>query len=372
MSNRRFEFGIDQLLRAKPNVLPGKRFGLVAHSASVDASGCSSAERLHVRYGEGLAALFSPEHGYFGSAGAGEKVRSSRHPAWGIPVHSLYGETRRPSAAMLAGLDAVVFDLQDLSIRCYTYVSTLRYLLEAAAEHRVGVVVCERPNPLVGVVDGPMLDKRYESFVGCFPGPLVYGMNAGRAALLLVKHLKLNVDVHVMTCRGEQAPDHAWISPSPAIRNRHSALCYPVTVCFEALPVVDYGRSSLMPFELIGVAGLSAREFSGRMLDLNLPGLLFHPITYEKNDAVYGGARIAVTDPGKYRPIAAAVAVLDVLQKMKSAGFVWKTRGSRPAFFDQLFGTGAVRKALQAGVSWRKIVSSWQPVITRWKAKANR
>ena len=364
--------GIDSLWHDRPDLLRGKRFGLIAHQASVDATGCASSVRLRETFGEGLAALFSPEHGLFGVAGPGEKVDSARHPTWGIPVHSLYGATRRPSREMLAGLDTLVFDLQELSIRCYTYVSTLRYMLEAAAKVRVGVIVCDRGNPLVGVVDGPMLEPKFESFVGCFPGPLVYGMTSGQAARHLVDTLNLDVKLDVVYGRPGTPLPHTWISPSPAIRHPHSALCYPVTVAFEALPAVDYGRATLSPFEVIGAGGINEQELAERLTEQKLPGMLFHPVIYAHKNVMRRGVRLAVVDADAYRPVATAVAVLDILQQMIGKNVLWKTKGTRPAFFDQLFGTDAVRKALQAGISWRSIAASWRPAHRRWMKKVGR
>jgi len=361
------ENGVDVLLHAAAGLLRGKQFGLIGHPASVDATGCSSATRLRERFGGGLAALFSPEHGFFGIAGAGEKVDSVLHPSWKIPVHSLYGKTRRPTAEMLKGLDAVVFDLQDLSIRCYTYVSTLRYVLEAAADHKVQVIVCERPNPLMGIVDGPMLNPRYESFVGCFPGPMVYGLTSGGAARHLVEALSLRVNLVVVPSRGGRTPAYQWISPSPAIRNPHSALCYPVTVAFEALPAIDYGRKTLMPFELIGAAGINENELAERLEKEKLPGIRFHPVVYERDGKIFHGVRVAVIAPTEYQPVASSVAVLSVLQKMIGKNKLWKTTGSRAAFFDKLFGTDSVRLAIQSDIPWRTISRKWKPGIERWK-----
>ncbi len=368
MKNRGAVFGIDILCSRRTDLLRGRRFGLIAHPASVDAGGSPSAVRLRACFGKGLSALFSPEHGFFGIAGAGEHVASVKHPSWGIPVHSLYGESRRPSSAMLAGLDALVFDLQDLSIRCYTYVSTLRYVLEAAAGHGIEVIVCDRPNPLGGVVDGPMLDPAFESFVGNFPGPLVYGLTSGDAALALKRILGLDVALRVVRGRGSAAlAAHQWVSPSPGIRTPHTAWCYPVTVGFEALPAVDYGRATLMPFELVGAPDLDEDKLAASMNREKLPGVDWHPVVYENRGAIHRGVRVVVSDPSVYRPVASAVALLVTLQKMLGKKRLWNTEGSRPEFFDQLYGTDSVRKAIQAGQSWRRIALSWKSNLERWR-----
>lgn len=363
--------GIGVLLEDGGRLLQGKRIGLVAHPASVDASGCPTATRLHALRGVELAALFSPEHGFFGIAGAGDHVASISHPSWNIPVHSLYGETRRPTSAMLSGLDALVYDLQDLSIRCYTYVSTLRYILEEAARHRLPVIVTDRANPLACVVDGPLLNAKQTSFVGCLPGPFVYGLTSGEAALWLKKSLRLDLDLHVVPMRGYQrgwitpGDYHRWVSPSPSIRNVHTALCYPLTVVFEALPAIDHGRKTLMPFELIGVTGADENTLAMRLHEQHLNGVAFYPVAYENGGQVYHGVRIAVLDPLGYRPAEICVAILHVLQEMIGPGRLWRTEGSRESFFDMLFGTDTVRLDLQAGRHWRDIAASWP--LAAWK-----
>lgn len=365
--------GIDVVLADGGKLLKGRRIGLVAHPASVDATGCSTAVRLRSLPGVKLTALFSPEHGFFGIAGAGDHVASVRHPSWKIPVHSLYGQTRRPTSEMLEGLDTLVFDLQDLSIRCYTYVSTLRYVLEEAAKNGVSVVVTDRANPLAGVVDGPMLDPQFESFVGNFPGPLVYGLTSGTTARYLKKSLKLDVDLHVISARGANSADafagHRWISPSPSIRNVHTALCYPITVAFEALPAIDHGRQTLIPFELIGAPGLDENKLVAHLQKLKLPGLTFHPVVYENAGRILRGTRLVVTSATTYRPVVASVAIISVLQKMIGQNKLWKLPGTRPEFFDQLFGTDSVRLALQSNVSWKGIVRSWKSSIESWKLR---
>ncbi|HMO50380.1 MAG TPA: DUF1343 domain-containing protein [Kiritimatiellia bacterium] len=357
-------------ITALAKLLGGRRFGLVAHAASVDELGAPVADRLRAECGDALAALFSPEHGYFGVAGAGEKVASLRHPVWNIPIHSLYGKTRRPAPAMLRGLEALVFDLRTLSIRCYTYVSTLRYLLEAAAAQRLPVIVLDQTNPLDAVADGPMLDSRFESFVGNFPGPLVYGLTTGEAAHRLAASLRLRLDLTIMAHGGGNRADtgHRWISPSPGIRNPHTARCYPVTVGFEALPAIDYGRQTLTPFELIGARDLDETEWAKRLAAHELPGIAFHPVIYENRGAVWRGVRIAVTQPSAYAPVRAAVTVLYELQRLLGIGRLWRSPGSRPAFFDRLYGTDTVRRALLAGQHPGAIANAWRNDLRRWRA----
>lgn len=238
-----FRPGIETLLEQYPDWLQGRRVGLVAHPASVDSQGVHSVERMR-RDGVNLTALFGPEHGFAGRGGAGETMPDGRDPASGLPIRSLYGETRRPTSEMLRDLDVLVFDLHDLGARPYTYVSTLLYALEAAAENGKGVIVTDRSIPLPRVIDGPMLDPAFESFVGAVRTPVAYGMTPGETALFLRDDLGLPLDLRVAPMQGFSRdaawPSRAWIPPSPAIRSWSCAACFPATVFFEAVPAVDH------------------------------------------------------------------------------------------------------------------------------------
>ena len=352
--------GIDSLCKKHPDWLQGRRVGLVGHPASVNRQGVPSAEWLR-KHKIQLAALFGAEHGYYGLGGAGERVENRKHPGWKIPIHSLYGTTRKPTSKMLKDIDTIVFDLQDLGARCYTYVSTLRYTLEAAAENKKEVIVADRPSPLAGTVDGPMLDPAFSSFVALIPAPVVYGMTPGETALWLKDKLQLRVDLRIAKMeryrRKTYKPSSGkWIPPSPAIRSWKCGLCFPITVFFEALPAVDHGRGTATPFQLFGAPWLKAKETSRALNEFDLPGLRFSP----KNYKAMGGIKIDVTDPATFRPVAAAVAIIHHLQEMYGTERLWKADGTREEFFDKLMGTDSVRKALQKGATPASIVRAWQ------------
>ena len=357
MPSSRFQTGLDTLLTAHPRWLRGRKVALLAHPASVDAAGVHASVRLHAALGKRLVALFGPEHGFHGRGGAGEHIRDERHPAWGIPIHSLYGAQRRPSTAMLDGLDVLIFDLQDLAVRCYTFVTTLRYVLEAAAETGVSVIVCDRPVPLPTTVDGPMLDPAFTSFVAGVPAPLVYGLTPGEAARWLVAKLKLDVDLQVAPLRGyAREPDRGdwgpWISPSPGIRYWETAWSYPAIVPFEALPAVDFARGSTQPFQLITAPFFDAEKLAAALNKLKLAGVHVVPVWNPQP-----GVRFQVTQPARFRPFATSLAVLQTIQKLYGADRLWGAAGTRPEFFDQLMGTDRVRVALQDQTPWREIVA---------------
>ena len=323
-----------------PDWLAG-RIGLVAHPASVVSDGRHSAAFLRDA-GANLMALFGPEHGFFGRGGAGETIADAAHADWHIPIFSLYGETRAPTAAMLELVDAFIFDVQTIACRAYTYVSTLRLLMEACAAHGKTLVVADRPDPLMLTPpNGPLLDPACASFVGLVPTPFCFGMTPGETAIFLKSALKLDaLDLRVVPCQGlsralglaQMYP--AWRATSPAIVSLENALCFPLTVFFEALPMIDHARGTPLAFQCIGSAhaDLSA-------LDLPpLPGLEVSPCEYpDKTGKVLRGFRFKVADSAAYRPAAAAFTLIAALEKTLGSA-LWNFPGSRPEFYAQLWG----------------------------------
>jgi uncharacterized protein YbbC (DUF1343 family) len=359
--------GIETLLDRHPDWLRDRRVGLVAHPASVDSRGVHSVERL-LQAGVNLVALFGPEHGFAGRGDAGETIPGGRHPATGLPIHSLYGETRKPTADMLRGLEVIVFDLQDLGARPYTYVSTLRYLLEAAAENGKSVIVTDRPIPLPLVVDGPLLDPAFESFVGAVHAPVAYGMTPGETARFLHQDLGLDLDLRIALLNGfrrdRAGPWTSWIPPSPAIRSWACAACFPATVFFEALPALDHGRGTDLAFQVVGAPWLDAPALADVLAEHALPGVRFEPCAYRAEGVAYKGldvqgVRLDITDPGRFRPVLTGITVLAALPSLYGAESIWAAPGTRPDFFDKLMGTDTVRRALLDGTPPEVIASGW-------------
>lgn len=360
-----FQTGMDVLLEERADLLKGRRVGLLAHPASVNRLDVHSALLLRDSPDIRLTCLYGPEHGFYGYRGAGEEVGDERHPSWHVPIYSLYGETRRPTPEMFEPVDVVVADLQDLGVRCYTYVSTLRHLLEAAAEQNVPVVVTDRPVPLPDTVDGPMLDPAFESFVGYVPAPLVYGMTPGETARWLVRRLDLDLDLEVVPMRGyrrdtaRQADWPEWIPPSPALRNWESARCYPVTVCCEALPALDNRRKTVDAFQVLTAVGIDASEWSARLREAEWPGVHFEPY-YDPEHAGREGVRIRVTRPRDFRPVRTAVVLLRMLGDRMGDAALWEREGTREDFFDRLMGADRVRRGLRSGASAETIAAEWE------------
>lgn len=368
-----FRFGIDVLCDERADWLRGCRVGLVAHAASVNSSGVPSPAFLRQRSVK-LVGLFGPEHGIFSRGGAGEKMPHGKHPRWKIPVYSLYGDTRKPTAKMLKDVDAIVFDLQDLGARPYTYVSTLRLVLEAVAENGKILIVADRPAPLANTVDGPTLNPAFESFVGFVRTPVVYGMTPGETALWLKKELQLDADVRVAPMAGYRRgirPKKKWIPPSPAIKTWNCGLCFPITVFLEALPALDHGRGTESPFQRVGAPWLDANKLCRKMNAMKLPGIRFAACRYRAMAGNYSGQmvdglKIVVLDSSMCQPVQTGVALISAVQGLHGADRLWSATGTREEFFDKLMGTDFVRRALQAGKEVWDIARGWRGPINHF------
>ena len=372
-----FQPGIATLLNTHAAWLRGRRVALVSHPAAVDTDGTHSLERLAQSGLTKSLVVWGPEHGFLGTAGAGEHVRHARHPLWNIPVYSLYGTQRQPTPRMLREIDTIVVDLQDLAVRCYTYVSTLRYILEAAAAHGKTVIVADRPVPFPTTVDGPMLTPACTSFVGAIPAPLVYGMTPAETARWLQCTLALDLDLRIAAMRGYSRDEHRspdwppWIPPSPGIATWDSARCYPATVMTEALPTLDCARTSRLPFQSLVAPWIDAHAFCDALRATKLPGITFHPHATAIRTPLGAtrpaqGVRLVITNPARYRPVLTAITLLHTLQKLYGQKRLW-TRASRPDFFDKLFGTPATRESLHANATPATIAATWHQNSTPFR-----
>ncbi len=371
-----FKLGIDNLLLDEA-LFHGQRVGLLSHQPATCTDGRTSAQALRAVLGERFVRIFGPEHGYFCAGGAGEAVHSCLYPAWGIPVESLYGERRHPPPELLQDLDIVVVDLQDIGARCYTYLATMRYMLEACASAGVKVVVCDRPVPLASVCDGPMLDPGFESFVAGADLPMCHGMTPGESALWLKRNGSLTTELEVIPmqgyrrdpCRGVDWPE--WIPPSPGIRTWESAMCYLATVFSEGLPAIDCGRGSGLAFRLFGGEGINNESLCDLLNGDGPGGVAFTPHRYESSAGVnlgelIDGVRLCVNDAGLFQPVTTSVAIMWALCEHLGSDFLWGNQHARPEFFDKLYGTSSVREMLASGCHWREVVAGWLPGIKRY------
>lgn len=317
---------------------PAWRVGLLSHQAALLSTGETAAQAMYRHFGSNFKALFGPEHGYFGGAAAGEKMSHQRHPTWGIPVYSLYGEYRKPTAEMLSGLDFLVVDLQDLGVRCYTYLATLLLALEACAEAGVQCVVCDRPIPFHGLEDGPIAEEAHFSFVAPCALPFVYGRTHTEvAAWRGIEYIPAPIvgyDDLFTSTRPKDFPE--FLPPSPAIRTWETARLYPALVFAEALPQYDIGRNTAMAFRMLSAPWIQGEAFATAFNQLGVPGFRAFDYTQRSN---CGAVRFHLTGDVAYRPWVTARALLTLLRDHYGDEHLFAHAEARPGWMTKLCGT---------------------------------
>jgi uncharacterized protein YbbC (DUF1343 family) len=308
--------------------LKGKRIGLVTNHTGVDSSMRSTIDLfLDCAPEIKLVALFAPEHGLNGQAYAFEEVEDAKGPA-GVPIYSLHGKTRRPTAQMLQGIDVIVYDIQDIGCRSYTYTTTLYYVMEEAAKKGIPVIVLDRPNPINGlVVDGPMLQKNWRSYIGYVNVPYCHGMTIGELALLFNDQYQIGCQLKVIEMKGwKRSMTYAdtgltWIPTSPYIPESDTPQFYASTGLLGELSLVNIGIGYTLPFKLVGAPWIKARQLADQLNDQKLPGVFFLPFYYRPFYGAYKGKNcqgvmIAVTDPKSYRPVTTQYMILGILKNL--------------------------------------------------------
>jgi uncharacterized protein YbbC (DUF1343 family) len=301
--------------------LEGKRVGLITNRTGINREGKSNVE-LFLKSNVKLVALFSPEHGLFSDVD--RRVDSSVDPRTGLPVFSLYGETRRPTKAMLEGIDLLVFDIQDVGVRFYTYITTMAYAMEEAGKARVGFMVLDRPNPINGLsVEGPVLNAEHLSFTGYFPLPVRHGMTVGELAGLFNQENRLGVALEVVKMQGWQRSDWfddialPWVNPSPNIRNLRQATLYPAIGLLESTNL-SVGRGTETPFEVLGAPWIKANRLANSLSGRKVKGVQFQAFQFTPESDRYArkrchGIRVTVTDRNLFQPVACGLEIATVL-----------------------------------------------------------
>lgn len=353
----RVRLGIEVLLTDSAHLVRGKRVGLITNHSGITPDGRSSIDLLHRARDVRLTALFAPEHGIRGQAAAGERVDTTVDSATGVPVYSLYGETRVPTADMLKDVDVVLYDIQDVGARVYTYQWTMALSAEAASRHGRPFIVLDRPNPVRSdVVEGGVLDSAFRTFVGQFPVALRYGLTPGELLRYLVGTGQVKADIKVVPMSGYrrdmwwEETGLPWRHPSPNIRSPDAALLYTGTVFFEGTNMSE-GRGTTIPFQLIGAgwltdAGAIAREMNRR----RIPGVVFDStiVTVEAGQK-WGGQRIpmiaiAVSDRNEVRPYRVGLELLREIYQRHKGEFQWRIN-----HMDRLSGSTRFREAIELG-----------------------
>ena len=371
---RRVMLGDDVFVRESWQQLRGRTIGIVTNQSGVLSTGEPFVDAVHRNGKIAVKALFGPEHGIRGVAGAGETVGSSTDPKTGLPVHSLYGATRHPTKAMLDGIDVLVFDIQDVGARPYTYVSTMAYVMEAAAQYGKEVWVLDRPNPVGGVLlDGPVLDPKFKSFIGLYPIPERHGMTAGELAELFNDRFKIGCELKVITMQGWSREmlwadtGLTWIATSPNMPYARTTLVYLATGLVDEAGV-NNGIGTTRPFELAGGYGYDPAALRDALAARKIPGVEFEPADWVPTKGFWTGktlrgVSINVTDPRVFPSVRTAV---ELLAAARAQG-KYHVAAGHEQMMDRDWGTDAVRLALDTDATPDAIVASWQPGLRAFK-----
>jgi uncharacterized protein YbbC (DUF1343 family)/CubicO group peptidase (beta-lactamase class C family) len=371
LRNGSVKTGIDVLEAEHFAALAGKHVGLITNASGRASDGQRTIDLLAHAPGVKLVALFGPEHGLEGAAAEGAKVDSSHDAATGLPIYSLYGDVQRPSARMLEGIDTLVFDIQDVGVRFYTYITTLGYCLEAAAKQGIEFDVLDRPNPINGAqVDGPVLDPGLLSFVGYFPMPVRHGMTVGELAEMFNHENHLNAKLHVIKMQGWQRTDwldetgQAWINPSPNLRNLTEEILYP-GVCLLESANVSVGRGTDTPFEWVGAPWIDGRALAAYLNGRKIQGVRFVPMDFKPLSALFAGeechgVQIVLLDRQALEPTEMGVEMLAAL---------WRLSPQNVKLDDtlRLVGSHKVVESIRAGESPSRIGYDWQEELEKFK-----
>ncbi len=371
--------GLDVFLKDGAPEIAGKRVGLITNHTGVDRAFRGAIDLLHASDRLDLVALFGPEHGVRGDAQAGDHVGESIDQRTGLPAYSLYGDTRWPTADMLDGLDALVFDIQDAGVRFYTYLSTMIHVQEAAASNGIAFVVLDRPNPINGNrIEGNLVDADFQSFVGCHPIPIRHGMTFGELARMFAAERGWPEPL-VMAMQGwrrEQWFDETglpWVAPSPNLPTLDAAMLYPGTCLIEGTNLSE-GRGTTRPFELIGAPWVEPFALAAELDRRNLPGVAFRPTWFtpmfsKHANASCGGVQVHIVDRDAMRPVAMGMHLLESLRTLHPDEFEWRQNEPDKYFIDLLLGSDQPRQRLDAGELVELVLADWEVDIRAFEGR---
>jgi uncharacterized protein YbbC (DUF1343 family) len=379
--------GADLLFSENLNLINSKNVGVICNHTSLLKDGKHLVDALIGQKNVTVKAIFTPEHGFKGSAEAGEKIDYKNNLYNEVPIISLYGKDRKPSKENLKDIDLLIFDIQDVGARFYTYISTMFYLLEAAGENNIPVIILDRPNPIGGnYVDGPVLDIKYQSFVGIAQIPVTHGMTVGELANYFVGEKLIsswkNISLKVIQSKNweREIPNHffsKWNSPSPNINSLETALVYPGTCLIEGTNISE-GRGTRYPFLQIGAPFFNSEDIIAKLNLLKVEGAEIQPVTFIPED-IEGmatnpkfegktcyGIKIKITDPDKFESVKLGVKLLYVLTKLYGSKINFNESS-----FDKLAGSDTLRQQLKNQMLPDKIFATWQKELTKFNKKRN-
>lgn len=374
------KIGLDVLLKSN-KIKDIGRVGLISHPPAILHDYAHALDAL-MQSGAHIAALFGPEHGFDASAADGASVNDQTDRRTGLPVFSLYGPNKEPSQAMLSGVDTLVFDMQDVGVRFYTFISTLFYVLRGAAAAGKSVIVLDRPNPINGrVVAGPPLESGFESFVGIAPMPLRHGLTMGELARYFNSDFGFHADLTVVPMQGWQRSmwfDETglpWVPLSPGMPHLSTAIVYP-GMCFLEGTNLSEGRGTALPFEIAGAPWLDGHTLAQSLNQLNLPGVRFRPVsfapTFSKHSGqTCSGVQVHVTDRASFKPIQTALHLIAACRAQAPKDFSFLSsswEGGKP-HFDLLAGSASVRQGLEAERPVVDIARDWDQSLEEFAQK---
>lgn len=357
------ELGVDRLME-NPEILKGKRVGLITNPTGINAERTSIVDLFDQSDDFELTALYGPEHGVRGDAQAGSTVSSYIDDVTGLPVYSLYGATKKPTAEMLHDVDVLVFDIQDVGTRFYTYIYTMAYAMEAAAENGIPFVVLDRPNPQGGLrVDGPVLDPDYSSFIGLYPIPLKHGMTVGELAQLFNTEYQIQADLEVVKMKGwkrsmmYEDTGLPFVMPSPNMPTTDTVNVYPATGLFEGTNLSE-GRGTTKPFQLIGAPYIKAHEYANELNGLDLPGVAFRAASFTPTFSKHAGklthgVEVYVTDPVRFESTRTGIAMIQTAHDMYPDDFEFLAND----FITKLTGNTYVKDMILKGAPLEDILT---------------
>ena len=376
----------------KPKVKPGievflskyarnyrrKRFGLITNPTGIDSQLHSSVDLLYQCKDIKLVSLYGPEHGIRGDIFAGKHIENENDPKTNLPVFSLYGATRKPTPEMLKDIDVLVFDIQDVGARYYTYVYTMAYAMQTAKELGIEFMVFDRPNPLNGeLIDGPTLDPRYSSFIGLYPIPIVHGLTVGELARFFNKEFNIGVKLTVVPMQGWKRKMQfeqtglPWVLTSPQIPQPSTCWHYVITGFMGELLSLSTGVGYTLPFEIVGAPWLKAAEFSAQLNKRKLPGVLFRPLYFRPYffkfaDEPCGGVQIHITDRNLLKPVEVGMTVFAELVKQYPDAGIFEVTPERLKMYYQATGSDLYHHALLKGTPASQLIRSWKKDLVRF------
>jgi len=369
--------GNEVLLQDYLHLVQGKRVGLITNPTGVNSRLEPTIDVLAAHPQIQLTALFGPEHGVRGDITAGATVETFNDPRTGIPIYSLYGRTRRPTDDMLRNVDVLMYDIQDIGSRAYTYIYTMALAMEAARDKQIPFIVLDRPNPLGGLlVEGPVLDTVFSSFIGLYPIPFVYGMTVGELAQLFNREFGINCDLKVVPMKGwkrkmlYEDTGLEWVITSPHVPHARSARFAAATGIIGELQTIDIGIGYTLPFELTGEAWIDGERLARELNARQLPGIIFRPVHYRpyyftRRDSDLQGIQLHITDLRRFKPQRTQIHILTAICKLFPDQPFFQTERTRS--FDRAMGTDQVRLAAARGKSAEEIIAGWQKELDQFK-----